>query len=440
MTFTFYSSLLTLAVSYRSEMLSHDVADADAFPLSVDPDVTASGCTCKSACGATLTVNNSACDWCWTTDRNCGKFSIRGNWDYCVYPKMGSWESQSSEEKESQLWNLITSAESLGKSSPMPSLVTTVTKALSESMITVFDDQWDVLPKGRSKVIHSQGVVCKFDLDVASKSFSGLFGAGKSKGIIRMGSATPSDSSLGIHPGIAVKFLRSGVRSANFVALSAAPTSESYDFFSRKMSNQVAPAKALQMTGKFQQASGCINQVGLSDVCRYSQNGTASVAVFPYEIQFDPADVHFPSSNAKVSPEKLMQQLASIDAGRHIFDVYTYDSPGAKKQGRREKFGTMTTTSKCVQSLFGDGQLFFRHQRMEEDFAVKPEWIPDAISEACQASNKPSSTWQCASPFERGARASHTSGMARGSSRSAGQHGRVRPGHASTGCTGDYTL
>jgi hypothetical protein len=312
---------------------------------------------------------------------------------------MDSWESQTAEMKENQLWNLVTSANSVGKSSPMPFIGKALIKALGESMITVFDDQWDVLPKGRSKVIHSQGVVCKFDLDVTSQSFSGLFGAGKSKGIIRMGSATPSDSLLGIHPGIAVKFLRSGVKSANFVALSEAPTTEFYDFFARKMSSQVAPAKALQMTGKFQQASGCINQVGLSDVCKYSQNGTAFAAVFPYEIQFDPADVHIPSG--KMSPERLMQLLSSIDAGRHFFDVYTYDSPAAKKQGRREKLGTMTTTSKCVQSLFGDDKLFFRHQRMEEDFALKPEWIPDATSEGCEASNKPISTWQCASPFER---------------------------------------
>ena len=53
------------------------------------------------------------------------------------------------------------------------------------------------------------------------------------------------------------------------------------------MSNHVAPAAALVKSGKFQQASGCIDMVGLSDACSHTQAGTkVESPVFPFEIMF----------------------------------------------------------------------------------------------------------------------------------------------------------
>jgi hypothetical protein len=319
---------------------------------------------------------------------------VLGYWDYCVYPQMDAYEAQTYKQKEDQLWNKIIAPGNIGRSGPLPSFTETLTGALGESMVTVFDDHWDVLPSHRRKVIHAQGVLCKFDLDVTSQKFTGLFSSGKAHGIIRMGSATTSDGALGIHPGMSLKFLRSGVKSANFVALAPDPTTKDYNYFSRMLSNIVAPAEALQATGKFQQATGCINQVGLSDVCKYSQDGTAGTPTFPYEIQFEPAGISF--SSEKTTPSQLIANLRSIPAGKILFEVYTHSLPTAKKEGKREKLGTLKTTSQCVQSAYGDTTLFFRHQRMEEDFALRPEWIPSATSSACKASNKPISNWQCA--------------------------------------------
>mmetsp|Transcript_18401 Transcript_18401/g.43179 ORF Transcript_18401/g.43179 Transcript_18401/m.43179 type:complete len:407 (-) Transcript_18401:152-1372(-) len=367
--------------------------------LASDPDVTASGCTCAGLCGASLDQGAAACDWCWTTDRNCGQQGLTGNWDYCIYPMRSAWEELTYSQKEERLWAEVTDPDSVGKSSPIQSIASIVAETVSESIITTFDDQWDVMPEGRAKVIHHQGVVCKFDLDISAKSFTGIFAAGKVQGIIRMGSATPSDSIMGIQPGISLKFLRSKIRSANFVALSKGLTTENYNFFWRSFSNLVTPDKPLVKLGKFQQASGCINQVGLSDVCKYAQNGTeVATPVFPFVIEFDPADASFDES--RVSPEELMRQLSTIGPNTHLFDVYTYSSPSAHKAGKRDKFGSLTTTTQCVQSLFGDEKLFFRHQRMEEDFVWRPEWIADATSDVCQASNKPISNWQCASPYK----------------------------------------
>jgi hypothetical protein len=386
--------LVLVAAAFAPTSSAESMLASDGPPLSMTPAVTGSGCTCDGKCSATLTTGNAACDWCWTKNK-CGKnIPLRGHWDYCVYPKMDSYEARTYKQKEDQLWNNIMADGNIGKSGPIPSLADTITTALSESMITVFDDHWDVLPEGRRKVIHAQGVLCKFDLDVTSQKFTGLFSSGKANGIIRMGSATTSDGALGIHPGISLKFLRSGVKSANFVALAPGPTTKNYNYFWRMLSNIVAPAKALQLSGKFQQATGCINQVGLSDVCKYSQDGAETPPTFPYEIQFEPAGISF--STGKTTPSQLIGNLRSIPAGKTLFEVYTYSSPMAKKQGKREKLGTLTTTSQCEQSAYGDTTLFFRHQRMEEDFALRPEWIPSATSDACKASAKPISNWQCA--------------------------------------------
>ena len=36
----------------------------------------------------------------------------------------------------------------------------------------------------------------------------------------------------------------------------------------------------------------------------------------------------------------------------------------------------MVTQSECVTSYFGDEHLFFRHQRMDDDLKLRPEWEP----------------------------------------------------------------
>ena len=38
------------------------------------------------------------------------------------------------------------------------------------------------------------------------------------------------------------------------------------------------------------------------------------------------------------------------------------------------RIGTLVTNSESVTSKYGDEVLFFRHQRVEDDVALKPEW------------------------------------------------------------------
>ena len=73
----------------------------------------------------------------------------------------------------------------------------------------------------RKKVVHTQGVVVqvKFIPSGISHPFTGMF-RGADYGIMRMSLATePSDNNL--VPGIGLKFLRSGVESANVVVMNS---------------------------------------------------------------------------------------------------------------------------------------------------------------------------------------------------------------------------
>lgn len=40
---------------------------------------------------------------------------------------------------------------------------------LTESVVTTFENQWDVMPAGRVKVIHGIGAVCPFSIDITEK-------------------------------------------------------------------------------------------------------------------------------------------------------------------------------------------------------------------------------------------------------------------------------
>ena len=71
------------------------------------------------------------------------------------------------------------------------------------------------------QAIHGVGAICPFTVDISPNSpFTGLFKPGqKITGLIRLGAGIDfmDPLSSGFLPGAAVKFLRSGTSSANFV-------------------------------------------------------------------------------------------------------------------------------------------------------------------------------------------------------------------------------
>ena len=44
--------------------------------------------------------------------------------------------------------------------------------------------------------------------------------------------------------------------------------------------------------------------------------------------------------------------------------------------------GEVVTADECVSSLFGDTKMFFKHQWIDDDIALRPEWT-EAYYDGC---------------------------------------------------------
>ena len=93
---------------------------------------------------------------------SCGEYTLLiGYWDWCLYKDSSKpdYVAQDWETKYDQLWSEIKSDASYGGYHPAD--------AFSESLITSFENEWDVMPAGRRKAIHGVGAVCPFTVDIS---------------------------------------------------------------------------------------------------------------------------------------------------------------------------------------------------------------------------------------------------------------------------------
>jgi len=354
-----------------------------------DPETTTPhGCTCTSLCSPTADDLFTK-DWCYTAN-NCGEYTFGlGYWDYCLYldRQKPDYVSLTWQEKRDMLWSKIKEDQSISR------YYSEV--AFTESVKTSFDDEWDVMPNGRHKAIHSVGAVCPFKIDVAHDSpYTGLLKAGSTiEGFARLGSASDPYALVAptrdLTPGVGIKFLRTGVTSANFVllhSLDPLPNSN-FNFFALPISNHIsgnADTIALQsLAQKFCQTEYCLGKVGVSHLTTFDQDGQASPnPVFPFKLTFLAADINFPETRPS-SLQELVDRFKTVPIGSKLYAVQTHSSPD-DTQG--SLLGYAVTTDNCVTSKFGDMKLFFRHRPVEEDMALKPEW-KDAYMLDCGTEN-----------------------------------------------------
>ena len=112
-------------------------------------------------------------------------------------------------------------------------------KTLTESVLTSFDNEWDVMPAGRIKTFHSAGAICPIEIKISEKSpFTGLFKPGKIYGLVRLG---PANKFPGMMPGASIKFLRTNVTSGNVVVIAGLNPlpNGNYDFFDAPLPNHI---------------------------------------------------------------------------------------------------------------------------------------------------------------------------------------------------------
>lgn len=211
-----------------------------------------------------------------------------------------------------------------------------------------------------------------------------------SSGFIRMGSSKSDISAL--VPGIALKFLRSDAMSANVVASEGLFPIPTFNFFNVSLRNHmnIPPAipipevdKRYQMfKNRFCQSGRCISKVGLSNLCTHDQDGNEEMPgfQFPFMLTFVPGSSMTMNESRPASMQEFLNRL--IDAVPEGSEVYTIKAKRSPKDEIGFELGSIVTTDECVSSYFGDSRLAFKHQGIDEDKALRPEWAA-AYDEGC---------------------------------------------------------
>jgi len=245
----------------------------------------------------------------------------------------------------------------------------------------VFDTKGDEFDCGftgcRNKTIHSVGNVGKIEwVDMGGHPYTGIFKGGDT-GYVRMSSATPVDTkNHAMKPGMGVKFLRDGVDSANFVAMFSVDGQDTLNFFQHDWSNHIPEPEGkslIPLALRFKTATEYIQTVGLSDMAAYTQDGAAESPVFPFSLRFEPTgEWVFPETTYDTPFEQYLQ---TIPEEALLFNVYAMDQP-VELGGTESLIAQLKTKSTMVTSYWGDEHMFFRHQRMDDDLKLRPEWEP----------------------------------------------------------------
>lgn len=391
-------SLLVLALASRSLAMDDLYAQKPGTRL---------GCECKDdgQCTTSLLFKCDVASYCAVKDKACAKgtapysYTMGSYYDYCTYDPYKIYEVLKASEKQALVLDKLKD----GGSGAYPATLGVLTGIMGESVKETFEASADVFPHlqtdKRSKWIHSVGATggVRFE-STNDHPYTGLF-QGAEHGIIRFSSAKAPDSS-GVTPGMGVKFFRDGRPSANFVAmysLDGQPCSDN-NFFAHPWKNHISLTDNFGLkliAAKFWQASYCPLQVGLSDL---SSNGQGNATKFPYQLTFLPL---VKSECSCTDYDKCLANLVkNVEVGKPIFEVQATADPGEEPR----KIGQIYTTSAFVRSKFGDEELFFKHQHMEEDFEQKPKWL-DAIDRkqecgmSCTGLKPPPIEKGCSSPF-----------------------------------------
>jgi len=375
--------------------------------LAVDPDVysvvptTEKGCKCSGPCSTGAFFKCNAAAYCHVKDKNCAKGTAEwsptaGHYDYCTYELDAKYESLSAAKKKTILLSKVNADKHGGK---FPSTVRVLTGIMGESVRLSFESSSDVFPEERTKYIHSVGVTggIKF-VSSGGHPYTGLF-EGAEHGIVRFSSAKQPGSG-GIAPGMGVKFLRDGRPSANFVSmysLDGQPCSDK-GFFEHEWSNHIPTTDNFGLkliAKKFWQASYCPLMVGLSDLASGSD---ASAGTFPFRLHFKPLHNVDCDCNDYAS---CLANLESIPVGTEIFSV---SAEANAPSSEAVVIGKVILTDALSRSTFGDNELFFKHQYMEDDFKLRPEWLKaiDPLKECNMkgvGTTPPSVAMGCTSPF-----------------------------------------
>ncbi len=289
------------------------------------------------------------------------------------------YENWPASTKADHLW--VNGAKRTQYQSTMPALKPVDIGGLISSILwKKVQTRTDVAPLGYEKPIHPYGAMAKVKFTpVANNGYTGLF-QGSDHGLLRL-SVTGAPSDRGFAPGLAWKAFVDGKPSENISALyTLSGQGQNHDFFANELSSYVSPEvnETLGTTILFSAVSTKPTLLRLDDMAKTTQAGLkVATPKSPTQIYFVPrAEV---KGRFASTAHDFRHDLATLGAGSKLYDVYATSleiktsiipslnsSYARDRRNNARKIGELELTSPLIVSAFGDGGVFFKHQRNED--------------------------------------------------------------------------
>ncbi|KAL9184655.1 hypothetical protein ACHAXT_012625 [Thalassiosira profunda] len=227
--------------------------------------------------------------------------------------------------------------------------------------------------------------------------------------------------SANLFPCCAIKAFRgNSMRSGNLLLMGSKTGQKEMNYFQHVQCTQLTGRMNLALKPllkSFWKYSDHPLSLGASDYCSFDADGSAPEerVHFPYILILQPvldgrhsgavddsaADEVCPNETAsskagmKGQPAKtkapgkqqfdtFLDHLESTKPGTVLFDLFCCPEPAAVPDPTRlQRIGRIISTSSMIPSQPNDN-IFFRHQRREEDFALRPHWKEDAKKVKCE--------------------------------------------------------
>lgn len=262
-----------------------------------------------------------------------------------------------------------------------------------ESMALTMDTFSDTMPsqgpfdmETRPKLIHSTGAVTSAKwVSRGNHNFTGIF-TGADDVVLRLSLAKqPTTSPANCAPGVGVKVLRDTLPSCNFVAMYALGGQSSFNFFEHDFTNHVpalgtdADTSLVLLAKKFATVSKWPTMVGLSDCATFDAQGKKEANPrMPFRLVLHPSKEAHTAFSAE--PRKGSNfHLEDLDGWKvdTLWTVYAQNEPSDKTL---TPIADIQMKEAFDASHYSDETLFYRHQRMDEDLELRPDWV-DPVNE-----------------------------------------------------------
>lgn len=266
------------------------------------------------------------------------------------------------EQKRDYLWNEVVKSHQMN---PLPRLSGGSLGDVLDKITGLFDlgpafdHASDQMPKGRVKIIHSNGSVGKISLlPTPHHPFTGLYQTG-AIGVVRLSlAASPTDESY--IPGMAIKFIIPLRQSLNVHVMNCLEgQGRNWNFFAKEFTNEIAhpttfTLKAIEKI--FEWTRKPANQLPLWHIASWTnESKKVDAPITPERIYFRPASA-ITNLISEHSREDFRVALLKIPFGP-LYEVY------GDYKGVEYHIGTLMLESNLLASDYGDKHLFFQHQR-----------------------------------------------------------------------------